>query len=334
MNQISLNGTDLCVSEDFITLHADRSIPEAMKELIRQAESKDNVTTLFLVDRSGFYLGAVFLKDLIIARAGHSLQSILQKDYPFVRTSDPPEEISDKLRNFSEDLLPVLDETQRIAGVLDNQQIARILEEELEEDYARLAGLSREEPLSEPLMKSLRRRLPWLLILFGLGFLVSGVVGIFEKVISGLTVIVSFQSLILGMAGNGGTQSLAVTIRLLTEGTLDRKQTLKRIGKEAEIGLCNGLVLGFISFVFIGLFLFLFRRTPILFAFSVSGCIGLALNISMLLSGISGTAIPILLKNNGIDPAVASGPFITTVNDLVAVVTYYGLAWILLSNAF
>ena len=226
----------------------------------------------------------------------------------------------------------MLDDRSRLIGVLDGAAITSILEEEFEEDFARFAGLFQEETLPEPLQKSVKQRLPWLLILFGLGLFVSGAIGLFESVISGLPLIVSFQSLILGMAGNGGTQSLAVTIRLLTERTLSRSDTLRLIGKEAKIGLCNGLLLGTFSFLSVGAFLALLKRLSIETAFSVSGCIGISLCIAMLLSAISGTAIPLVLKHLGIDPATASGPFITTVNDLFAVVTYYGLAGLFFSQ--
>jgi magnesium transporter len=127
-----------------------------------------------------------------------------------------------------------------------------------------------------------------------------------------------------------GTQSLAVTIRSLTDERLSGREVRRLISKEARISLCNGLVLGILSFGLVGLYLWLLGGEGAAFAFSVSFCTGLSLLVAMFLSGISGTAIPLLLKKLGVDPAVASGPFITTVNDLVAVVTYYGLAWLLL----
>jgi magnesium transporter len=152
----------------------------------------------------------------------------------------------------------------------------------------------------------------------------------FDSVVSYLPLLVSFQSLILGMAGNVGTQSLAVTIRSLTDENLTGKQKLYLVYKEARVGLCNGLLLGVLSFGLIGLYLFLIKGETAILAFSVSLCTGIALAVAMLLSSIFGTTIPIFFKRIKIDPAVASGPFITTINDLVAVVAYYGLAWLLL----
>ena len=157
-------------------------------------------------------------------------------------------------------------------------------------------------------------------------------VGLFEHVVAHLALIVAFQSLVLDMAGNVGTQSLAVTIRVLMDEQLSGKDKLFLVWKEARIGLLNGAILGFMSFALIGLYLMLFKGQAPMAAFSMSFCTGAALLISMLLSSVAGTTVPILFKKINVDPAVASGPLITTMNDLVAVVTYYGLAWFLLIN--
>lgn len=210
--------------------------------------------------------------------------------------------------------------------------IASYSDDEIGEDYAMLAGLTAEEDLSEPLKESMKKRLPWLLVLLGLGLLVSGVVGVFERVVSQLTLIMAFQSLILDMAGNVGTQSLAVTIRVLTDENLTFRQKTHLVSKEMKVGLCNGLILGVLSFLFVGLYIMLFKGKEVVFSFAVSGCIGVSLVLAMLISSAVGTLIPLFFKRIKIDPAVASGPLITTVNDLVAVVAYYGLSWLLLIN--
>lgn len=131
------------------------------------------------------------------------------------------------------------------------------------------------------------------------------------------------------MAGNVGTQSLAITIRVLMDEHLTGRQKVHLTLKEARVGLCNGVILGILSFGMIGLYL-MWKGETALLAFSISACTGIALLVSMVLSSISGTTIPLLFKRMNIDPAVASGPLITTINDLVAVITYYGLAWMLL----
>lgn len=318
------------MTTNYISIRAGSTIREAMTELVTQAAENDNVSTLYVTDEEDLFLGAIDLKDLIRARADTPLSDIVMTSYPYVYAEEPIEDCIDRIRSYSEDSIPVLDGENRLRGVLTAHDLALLIEEEIGDDYAKLGGLSAEEDLKEPLRRSVGKRLPWLIILLGLGLLVSGVIGLFDSVVSHLSLIVSFQSLILGMAGNVGTQSLAITIRSLTDERLNGKQKLYLVFKEARVGLFNGLILGALSFLLIGLYLYLLRGQPPSLSFAVSLCTGIALAISMLLSGISGTAIPIFLKKCKIDPAVASGPFITTVNDLVAVVTYYGLAWFLL----
>lgn len=317
------------MTTNYIAIPASIGVREAMTELVAQAAENDNVSTLYVIDKDGTFVGAIDLKDLIRARSDSPLDDIIMTTYPYVYATEPIESCLERIKMYSEDSIPVLDADNKLQGVLTAQDLAQVIEDEIGDDYAKLGGLAAEEDLKEPLQKSIGKRLPWLIVLFGLGLLVSGVVSMFETVVASLTFIVSFQSLILGMAGNAGTQSLAVTIRLLMDENLSGKQKFFLVCKEARVGFCNGLLLGILSFLLVGLYLFL-RGEASALAFSVSLCIGIALLISMFLSSLSGTTIPILLKKLKIDPAVASGPFITTINDLVAVVTYYGLAWLLL----
>jgi magnesium transporter len=166
-----------------------------------------------------------------------------------------------------------------------------------------------------------------------MGLAVSAVVGVFERVVDALPMIVSFQSLILGMAGNVGTQSLAVTVRTLGNSEDDSLKThFVTILKEIRVALLNGAVLGAISFAIVSAYLFVFAAYGAAFVFAAAGCVGLAMCFAMAISGFTGAAIPVCLYRFGVDPAVASGPLITTINDLVAVISYYGLAWVLLLN--
>ena len=317
------------MTTNYISIRQGLSVREAMHELVAQAAVNDNVSTIYVVDEEDTFAGAIDLKDLIIARSVTPLEAVTVTSYPYVYANEPIEDCIERIKGYSEDSIPVLDADNKLRGVLTAQDVAELIEAEIGDDYAKLGGLSAEEDLCEPLYKSIGKRLPWLIVLFGLGLLVSSVVGIFEGVVSHLSLIVAFQSLILGMAGNVGTQSLAVTVRMLGDEALTSKQKCYLVAKEARVGLCNGLILGVLSVALIGGLLWL-RGETVMLAFSVSFCTGISLLIAMLLSSIAGTGIPLLFQKLRIDPAVASGPFITTVNDLVAVVTYYGLAWVLL----
>jgi magnesium transporter len=254
--------------------------------------------------------------------------------YPYVYGHENIDDCIEQLKDYSEDLIPVLDNNNHLLGVITSQSIIQVVDDELGEDYAKLAGLTSEEDLKEPLIQSMKKRLPWLFVLLGLGMLVSSVVGIFEQVVSKLTIIICFQSLILDMAGNVGTQSLAVTIRVLMDETLTGKQKAGFVIKEMKIGFSNGILLAAASFVVLGIYIWLVKGNGIVMSFAMSGCIGLALVIAMVCSSAVGTLIPMFFKKVKVDPAVASGPLITTVNDLVAVVTYYGLSWLLLLQLF
>ena len=209
-----------------------------------------------------------------------------------------------------------------------------LVDDEMGEDYAKFAGLTAEEDLKEPLRESIKKRLPWLLVLLGLGMVVSSVVGLFETVVSQLTLIMCFQSLILDMAGNVGTQSLAVTIRVLMDENLTLKEELALLGKEMRVGLLNGGCLGLMALAVLGVYIHVCKGYAWGPAFLISGCVGVSLVVAMVISSLVGTMVPMLFHKIHIDPAVASGPLITTVNDLVAVVTYYGLALLFLVNMF
>lgn len=318
------------MSTNFISIPAGSTVRQAMRALIAQAEEHDNISTLYVVGEDEVLVGAIELKRLIIAREHTALEDITRTSYPYVYAGELVDDCVERIKDYSEDSIPVLDGENRLRGVLTSQELTRLLDDALGDDYAKLAGLSAEEDLREPLKRSIGKRLPWLVILLGLGLVVSSVVGLFEPVVAQLAIVVSFQSLILDMSGNVGTQSLAVTIRVLMDERVGRGQKWFLIRKEARVGLVNGLILGGLSTALVGAYLTLFKGQAPLFAFSVSLCTGLALAASVVLSSLAGTVIPIVFKKLKVDPAVASGPLITTVNDLIAVVSFYGLVWALL----
>ena len=320
------------MTTEYVSVPVSAGVRQAMKTLVDQAAEHGNISTIYVVDEDETYLGAIPLRDLIIAREGTALSSITMTSYPYVYASEKIDDCLERLKDYSEDSIPVLDNENKLQGVLTSQDLTQLVDDELGEDYAKLAGLSAEEDLHEPLLRSVAKRLPWLAILLGLGLLVSSVVGVFESVVAHLTLIVAFQSLVLDMAGNVGTQSLAVTIRVLMDERLSGRQKLFLVGKEARVGFVNGLILGVLSFALVGLYLVVLKGQAPATAFTVSFCTGAALLVSILLSSITGTVVPLLFQKLKVDPAVASGPLITTINDLVAVVSYYGLAWILLIN--
>lgn len=318
------------ITNNYICISKTLDIRGAMHELIKQAGDNDNISTIYVVDENGKFSGAIDLKDLIIARQSDMLDSIIIYSYPYFYADEKISDSIEKIKDYAEDSLPVLNRDKEIVGIITAQDVVEAVDDEMGEDYAKLAGLTAEEDLQETTKQSIKKRLPWLIVLLVLGMGVSAVVGVFENVVAILPIVICFQSLILDMAGNVGTQSLAVTIRVLMDEELAPKDKLKLVFKEAKVGFSNGFLLGILAIVFLGLYIFLYKGYDIRHAFLISLCVGVSLLLAMIVSSLVGTLVPLFFKKIKVDPAVASGPLITTVNDLVAVVIYYGLSWIFL----
>ena len=318
------------ITTNYICIPKTLDIRAAMHELIRQAGEHDNISTLYVLDESGKFSGAIDLKDLIIARQNDSLDALIIYSYPYLFADEKISDCIEKIKDYAEDSLPVLNQSRQIIGIITAQDVVEAVDDEMGEDYAKLAGLTAEEDLNETTGQSIKKRLPWLMILLVLGMLVSSVVGAFEGVVAILPIVICFQSLVLDMAGNVGTQSLAVTIRVLMDEELGAKEKRKLVAKESKAGMFNGLLLGALAVAFLGVYVRLFKGYAPAQAFLISFCVGVALLLSMIVSSLVGTLVPMFFKKIKVDPAVASGPLITTINDLVAVVIYYGLAWVLL----
>ena len=322
------------MTTNYIVVKKNLTIKEATHQLITQAGENDNINTIYVVDDKDSFYGAIDLKDLIVAREYQSLDELIIKSYPYVKANEKIVDCIEQLKDYAEDSIPVLDDNKHILGVITAHDIVEVVDEELGEDYAKLGGLTAEEDLNETTLQSTKKRLPWLIILLFLGMGVSSVVGMFETVVAVIPIVICFQSLILDMAGNVGTQSLAVTIRVLMDENLKASDKVKLMFKEVRVGFSNGLLLGTMSFIFVGLYIFLFKGNTFGYSFLVSGCVGFSLLASMVISSLVGTLVPMFFSKIKVDPAVASGPLITTINDLVAVVTYYGMVWIFLIYIF
>lgn len=322
------------ITTNYILIENTLTIRQAMRSLIKQAEDKDNISTIYVKDQQGKFYGAIDLKDLIIAREHEDLEDLIATGYPTFNDHEKISDCIERIKDYAEDSLPVLNKDREMIGIITAQTLIEVVDDELGEDYAKFAGLTAEEDLKEKTKDSVKKRLPWLIILLILGMGVSSLVGVFEGVVVVIPVIISFQSLILDMSGNIGTQSLAVTIRVLMDENLRPSDKFKLVIKEIRVGFVNGLILGAAAFGIIGVYLGVFRHYEPSAALLVSGCVGISLVVAMVISSFMGTIIPLFFHRIKVDPAVASGPLITTVNDLVAVLTYYGLAWILLVQVF
>ena len=323
-----------CMTTNYICIRKDMTIRQAMSELVKQAGENDNISTLYVVDENEHFYGAIDLKDLIVARADDSLEKLIARSYPYVTDHEKISDSIDRIVDYAERSLPVLNESGKLLGIITSADVVELVNDQLGDDYAKLGGLTSEEDLNEGVFQSVKKRLPWLVALLFLGMLVSSVVGAFESVVAVLPIVICFQSMVLDMAGNVGTQSLAVTIRVLVDENLTTSKKLHLLFKEMRVGLVNGALLAVMALGFLGVYIHFFKAYAWGQAFLLSGCVGISLIVAMVISSLVGTVIPMLFHKIHIDPAVASGPLITTINDLVAVVVYYGLAMIVLIDMF
>ena len=330
------------MTTNFVSVITGDGVKGAMKKLVEQAKDNDNISTLIVLDHDEKFYGCLDLKDLICARDGDNLASKVKTNYPYVYADSQIDEVINQLKEYAEDLIPVLDKDDKLLGVITSSDIVELVQNEAAEDYNRLAGLTRQEEEEEPIFGSIKKRIPWLALLLVLGLLVSSVISAFSDVIAGVTAAVLFQSVVFDMAGNGGTQSLAVTLTKITQNDeVDKKRFGKMFIKEFVIGVLNGLILGTISFAVVLGFLVI-RHQPVVVdgVYSIIDClmiassVGVSLLIAISLSSILGLVLPILFKKMKIDPAVASGPMITTINDICSSCIYYTLVGILFGVLF
>ncbi|MDO5409490.1 MAG: magnesium transporter [Lachnospiraceae bacterium] len=322
------------MTTNFVTIPFDATIKQAMQSVITQAKENDNINTIYVIDGREKYYGAIELRNLIIAREHTLLGDIISRNYPSLRAEQSIQSTIEFLKDYAEDSIPVLDEQNKIIGIITSQGLLEAVDDELVDDYAKLAGLTAKEDVGEKIFTRVRNRIPSLLLLLLLGIGISAVIGCLEtvtsRIASQLSVIMCFQALILALAGNTGTQSLAVAIRALMDEDISPKERIRFVGNEMLIGGTGALLISSLAFGAVGIYLHFIKNCIWTSAFYISGCISLALLLAMLLSSLIGVITPILFHKIKLDPAIISSPLITTVNDLIAIIVYYGLAGLML----
>lgn len=335
---LSFDETEIgsLMTTNYITVLESDSVQSAMKKLIAQASENDNISTIFITKENGEFVGALPLHDLIIARKNDKLEDKIMYNYPSIEAKAKIDESINSIKEYYEDIIPVVNENNIVIGALTANDLVELVTEEATEDYHRLAGLTEEEEVDESIFSSIKKRIPWLGLLLILGLLVTSVISAFENVIEAVTGAVVFQSLVFGMAGNGGTQALAVTLTSITsEDELSRYKIRKMFFKELRVGFLNGVLLGILSFVVIFGFMAITKQNVVIGtpynvtdALVVAGCVSGSLLLAITFSSLIGLLFPLLFKKIKIDPAVASGPMITTLNDIISACIYYVLVGI------
>ena len=313
------------MSTEFITIPIDSTIKDATNEVITTSKDTDYLDSIFVVDSSKKMVGMIDLRELIIARPNQELSSIMTEDFQFVYDTDSIEDAIQTVTDYDKNVIPVLNHEGKILGIVTGDDIFDEIIEDVEYDYQKMALLSDHESSSSAIKRS-KQRLPWLMIAVVLNLFNASLLSIFEGTLASITALVLFQPLILGMAGNIGTQALAVTILgFHLESFDDSKLPKKHIIKELTVGLFNSTTLALLSFGFVYGFLSLFPKgsqAPI----EIAMIVFIAVISSMFVAASMGVFVPIIFSRLGKDPAVASGPIMTTINDLVALMIYFGMA--------
>lgn len=318
------------MTTDFIEIPSKYEVKQAMKKLIKEANEAETIYTLYIVDDDKKLVGTISLRELILARSGELIKELMNSKVVSVDALIDQEEVAKIMRDYDFNSLPVLDYQNHIIGIITIDDVIDVIDEEASEDYERLAAVNDiDEIIDHNSIKSAISRLPWLIILLILGLLNSNILNGFEDTLSKIVALAFFLPLIAGMAGNTGTQSLAITIRKLTTTKLDNQEKIKHVLKEVITGLLIGLITSILAFIFVFIILSIQNdANKLLIALLVS----IAIAISVVFSTFLGALVPLLMTKLKIDPAVASGPFITTLNDLISMSIYLGLATYFINN--
>lgn len=242
-----------------------------------------------------------------------------------VSTDTDQEEVARIVARYNLLGVPVVDDENKLVGVVTVDDVLDVIREEATEDIYALAGVSSEEGIKSPPMRSVRLRLPWLILNLGTAFLAASVINVFEATIEKVVVLASLQSIVAGMGGNAATQTLAVIVRGLALGEVTLENSRRVLIKEILVGITNGLVNGIIASLVIWLW-FGFSLKMLI----IGGIIASALIINLVIAAISGTVIPLVLKKLKADPALASTVFVTTCTDVGGFLSFLGLATLLL----
>ena len=305
------------MTTEYISLDIGTSVKEALMLVKNQAPDAETIYVIYVVDTAGQLVGVLSLKDLIVANIEAHVEEVMIQRVVSVNVEEDQERVAQKMKDYDFIAMPVIDYQHHLVGIITIDDILDVVNEEADEDYSRLAGVSDTKSTDQSVFKKALKRLPWLIILTFLGMITATILGGFEDTLSQVALLAAFIPIISGMSGNSGTQSLAVSVRNISYGDNKEKSKLKIALKEAG----SGLITGFVCAVILFLIIVIIYRQPFL-----ALIVGASLTIAMTVGTLVGSMIPILMNKIHIDPAVASGPFITTINDIVSMLIYFGLA--------
>ena len=305
--QVFALGEDLTVGEAITALQSSRDV--------------EMVFYLYVVDARRHLVGVTSLRRLLLVSPETPLKRIMTPEVTSVRVDTDQEEVARQVASYNLLAVPVVDEENKLVGVVTVDDVIDVIKDEASEDLLRLAGVSGDERVATPAAEAIRKRLPWLGVNLATAFLAASVVSLFEGTIEKVTALAVFMPIVAGMGGNAATQTLTVIVRGLALGELSWVNARQALSKEALIGVGNGLALGAVA----ATVAWLTKHDPML-----GLLLGMAMVCNMFVAAIAGTLVPLGLKALKVDPALASAVFITTFTDVIGFASFLGLATIFL----
>jgi magnesium transporter len=300
-----------------IKVNSNSNKKEALDAVIRLSEEMEEFYTIYVVNDDNILMGIVSLKDIIKSKNSIKIIDLIQTDFEYVKAETDQEEVARLISQYNLTSIPVVDDNMQLLGHITFDDVIDVLEEENTEDILKISGVSEDEELSGNWKEAVKSRLPWLILNLMTAFLAASVIRHFDGTIAKLSIIAGYMTMIAGMGGNAATQALAVTVRRISLNDLTDNQAYRTVLKEFTVGLINGGVTGLVVLSVA----VIYDQNPML-----GLVIFLAMTGNLIIAGVTGSAIPLLLKRVGIDPAVASSIIITTFTDVFGFMLLLGMA--------
>ncbi|OYZ98299.1 MAG: magnesium transporter, partial [Rhizobiales bacterium 17-65-6] len=302
---------------EFIAVPPFWTVGRVIDYLRDTADLPETFYEIFVVDPAYRLIGAVPLDKLLRTRRAVLLTALKSEQRHVVRADQDQEDVARLFEHYNLVSAPVVDESNRLVGVITIDDVVDVIQEEADEDLRAMAGVGSDEELSDSVSYTARARLPWLIINLGTAFLAAFIISLFTSTIEHMVALAVLMPIVASMGGNAANQTMTVAVRALATKDLTNHNARRVVLREVLVGLCNGLVLA----VLLGLIAALWFWSP-----ELGGVIGTALVVNMLAAGLFGILIPIVIHKLKLDPAVASGVFVTTVTDTVGFFSFLGFA--------
>ncbi len=305
------------MTTEYIAINSNLIIRDTIKKIKEIAPKTELIDTIFVVNRNKELIGTAELRDILVAPEEQKLQEITNEHFVYVEPETDQEEVALIASKYDLTAIPVLNKKKAMLGIITIDDIVDVLVEEQTEDVLKMGGVAKEETLDSTILESVKLRLPWLFINLLTAFLASMTVKSFENTIAQVVALSSIMSIVTGMGGNTGTQTVSIIIRNIAMGKVDLKDAFYLIKKQILVGMINGAVIGIVTGIIISIIYGNIYLGIIIFGAMVA---------NLVISGICGTLIPLILRKLKIDPALSSSIFLTTVTDVLGFFIFLSLA--------